>query len=89
MKWIIQPNAPESFLNEHPELSPIIAKLLWDRGLRSQIEIDEFLNPDYSQDIHDPFLFLLLFPYQKIKMRHECLANKNYIKILNFKYMNF
>ena len=31
--------------------------MLWNRNLRAQTQIDEFLNPDYSQDIHDPFLF--------------------------------
>lgn len=56
-KWIISPAAPADFLNSHPELPPIIARLLWNRNLREQKQIDEFLNPDYSQDIHDPFLF--------------------------------
>ncbi|TAN32763.1 single-stranded-DNA-specific exonuclease RecJ [Patescibacteria group bacterium] len=56
-KWIVLPEAPKEFLNSHPELPAIIARLLWNRNLRSQEEIDEFLNPDYSADIHDPFLF--------------------------------
>lgn len=56
-KWLIQPAPPEDFNNSHPELPPIVARLLWNRGLRSQEQIDEFLNPDYSADVHDPFIF--------------------------------
>jgi single-stranded-DNA-specific exonuclease len=56
-KWNIAPPAPSEFIAEHPELPEIIARLLWNRGFKTQTEIDEFLNPDYSTDIHDPFLF--------------------------------
>ena len=56
-KWIIQPEPPAEFIAVHPELPPIVARLLWNRNLRSPEQIDEFLNPDYTSDIHDPFLF--------------------------------
>lgn len=56
-KWIICPEPPEDFINSHPELPPIVARLLWNRNLRTQAKIDEFLNPDYSTDVHDPNLF--------------------------------
>ncbi len=56
-KWILQPEADKKFLDSHPELPAIISTLLWNRGLKTQKEIDEFLNPDYSENIHDPFLF--------------------------------
>ncbi len=56
-KWIINGVPPQEFINEHPELPPIVARLLWNRGLKTQEKIDEFLNPDYSTDLHDPFLF--------------------------------
>ena len=48
---------PQQFLEEHPELSPIVARLLYHRNMKTQKEIDEFLNPDYERDIYDPFLF--------------------------------
>jgi len=47
----------EEFKNKFPEIDEIVLQLLYDRQLDSQEKIDEFLNPDYSQDIHDPFLF--------------------------------
>jgi single-stranded-DNA-specific exonuclease len=56
-KWIIHPEPPTEFVNSHPELLPIITRLLWNRNLRTQEQIDEFLHPDYSADVHDPFLF--------------------------------
>ncbi len=56
-KWALHPAPPEQFMEEHPELLPIVARLLYHRNMRTQKEIDEFLNPDYERDIYDPFLF--------------------------------
>jgi len=56
-KWITSPAVPNDFLNKFPEIPPTVARLLYNRNIRTQEQIDEFLNPDYSQDIHDPFLF--------------------------------
>ncbi|MFH1947514.1 MAG: single-stranded-DNA-specific exonuclease RecJ [Candidatus Magasanikbacteria bacterium] len=55
--WNVLEPAPETFLLEHPELPPAVANLLYHRNIRTQKQIDEFLNPDYSEDIHDPYLF--------------------------------
>jgi len=55
--WIVLPQPPLEFLEAHPELQPIVSELLYQRKLVTPAAIDEFLNPDYSQDIHDPFLF--------------------------------
>ncbi|MFB6181504.1 MAG: single-stranded-DNA-specific exonuclease RecJ [Candidatus Magasanikbacteria bacterium] len=55
--WELKDEPPQEFYDEHPELPEVVARLLYHRGIRSQEEIDEFLNPDYSEDIHDPFLF--------------------------------
>ena len=55
--WRLLPDAPQSFYEEHPELPPLVARLLYQRGITTQGAIDEFLNPDYSVHVHDPFLF--------------------------------
>ncbi|MCX7778816.1 MAG: single-stranded-DNA-specific exonuclease RecJ [Patescibacteria group bacterium] len=55
--WQIAPKIPDDFRNQFPEINPILLQLLWNRGLKTQETIDEFLLPDYSQDLHDPFLF--------------------------------
>lgn len=56
MRWSIKQKAPVNFLKQFPEYSSLIAQLLYNRGLKNQEQVDEFFNPDYSRDIHDPFL---------------------------------
>ncbi|OIO19203.1 MAG: single-stranded-DNA-specific exonuclease RecJ [Candidatus Magasanikbacteria bacterium CG_4_9_14_0_2_um_filter_41_10] len=56
-QWSVLDTTPQSFLNEHPELPPIVATLLFHRNLLQQKDIDIFLGPDYSRDVHDPYLF--------------------------------
>lgn len=58
MKWKLKPKAPEEFIKKFPEYPPMVLQLLYDRGLDTQEKIDEFFNPDYSQDLHDSFLML-------------------------------
>ncbi|MDP3970259.1 MAG: single-stranded-DNA-specific exonuclease RecJ [bacterium] len=47
----------EEFIQDLPELDPVVVKLLYQRGLRSQEEVDAFLHPEYVRDQHDSFLF--------------------------------
>jgi len=56
MKWQVKSKAPGAFLKQFPEYTPLIAQLLCNRDLRTQEAIDEFFNPDYQQDFHDPYL---------------------------------
>jgi single-stranded-DNA-specific exonuclease len=55
--WRVADPVPTDVRQRFPELSPIVLQLLWNRGLRTQAAIDEFLNPDWGSDIHDPFRF--------------------------------
>ena len=55
--WQVAKKIPDDFKNKFPEINPIILQLLFNRGLDTQEKIDKFLLPDYSQDLHDPFLF--------------------------------
>ena len=54
-KWQEKEKSPEKFGKQFPEFSRITRELLWQRGLRTQKDIDEFFNPDYT-DLHDPLL---------------------------------
>lgn len=56
-KWLLLSSAPDNFLKAHPELPPTAANLLYQRGLQTQEQIDQFLEPDYSTHIYDPYLF--------------------------------
>lgn len=42
--------------NELIEYSPLIRRLLFNRGILTKSEAEEFLNPDYARDVSDPFL---------------------------------
>lgn len=55
-RWLINKRYPEQFAREFPELSPVTLQLLWDKGITNQALVDEFFNPDYEEDMHDPFL---------------------------------
>jgi len=55
-EWKIKEGAPKDFLDQFPEFSHLIAQILWERGVRDQKSIDEFFNPDWETDVHDPFL---------------------------------
>ncbi|MFZ6035930.1 MAG: single-stranded-DNA-specific exonuclease RecJ [Patescibacteria group bacterium] len=55
--WQIAPPISEDVRNAFPEVLPLVLQLLHNRGLKTQREIDEFLNPDYGENTHDPFLF--------------------------------
>lgn len=56
IKWQHKEQAPKEFGEQFPEFSAVTRNLLWQRGLKTQKDIDEFFNPDYSTDLHDPFL---------------------------------
>lgn len=54
---VLKPDVPESARAQFPEMNPIVLRMCWNRGLQTQLEIDEFLYPDYARDINDPMLF--------------------------------
>lgn len=56
-RWIIQKPYSKQFSDILPGYHPVILQLLYERGLDTHEKVDEFLNPDYTQDVHDPFLF--------------------------------
>ncbi len=56
MKWKILPKVSQQNQKKFAEVNPIVLQLLFNRQIITQQQIDEFLHPDYRQDIHDPFL---------------------------------
>jgi len=56
-RWLVAPGAPKDFAEKFPELNPLTLQLLYNRGIDTQEKVDEFLNPDYGENLHDPFLF--------------------------------
>ncbi|MFA6098579.1 MAG: single-stranded-DNA-specific exonuclease RecJ [Patescibacteria group bacterium] len=78
-KWQIAKPIPEEIKSKFPEISPVVLQLLFNRGLKSQGSIDEFLNPDYGQDIHDPFLFKDM--PKAVKRIFQAIQNKEKITV--------
>src|SRR3989344_1123127 len=56
-QWKIPEQFPEAFASQFPEYSRPVLQLLYNRGLHSQDDVDEFLQPDYHAHIADPYLF--------------------------------
>lgn len=54
--WEIAPKMPSTFKKKFPDIHPVILQLLYNRGLKTKKEINQFLSPDYSKDLHDPFI---------------------------------
>lgn len=57
MQWRFAPSASPAVRAAFPEFDPILVQLLSGRGLTTQAAVDEFLHPDFGQDLGDPFLF--------------------------------
>lgn len=77
--WKLKDNINAEILEKFPELPPIVVQLLFNRNLTSQEAIDEFLMPDYSQDIHDPFLFKDM--EKACRYIYEAIAQKELITV--------
>lgn len=56
-KWQQKPNLSTKELQKFPEINYIILQLLYNRGIDTQEKIDQFLLPDYGENLFDPFLF--------------------------------
>lgn len=56
IRWFIKPKAPKEFFEKFSKHDAITSQLLFNRGIKTQKEIDEFLGPDYDNDLHDPFM---------------------------------
>ena len=57
MRWIVNKQITTKERNQFPQINLIILQLLFNRKLKTQKQIDEFLDPDYNQNVYDPFLF--------------------------------
>jgi single-stranded-DNA-specific exonuclease len=55
-RWLLKQPAPTDFVATMHDRLPVVATLLYQRELRDQQGIAEFLSTDYKRGIHDPFL---------------------------------
>ncbi len=56
-KWKLkEAKISDNLIKDNPDMSPVILQLLNNRGF-SVDQIKQFLEPNYSEQLHDPFLF--------------------------------
>jgi single-stranded-DNA-specific exonuclease len=55
-RWVLREPAPATFLSENSDRSPLVAQLLYQRGLHDRGAAQSFLSSDYRAGLHDPFL---------------------------------
>lgn len=55
-RWLLKDRAPAAFLQATSNRTPLIAHLLYQRGLHDPAAVDAFLSADHKSGIHDPFL---------------------------------
>lgn len=78
-KWVLKKPISLEFRKQFPEIPELILQLLYNRGLATQKQITQFLNPDYGQDILDPFLFPDMA--KAVERIYQVIKNKEKIAI--------
>ncbi|MCR4314371.1 MAG: single-stranded-DNA-specific exonuclease RecJ [Candidatus Uhrbacteria bacterium] len=78
-RWMVQESVSPDVQRQFPEQGGVILQLLWNRGLRTQEEMDIFLGPDWSRDTFDPDLFLQM--HRAVKRVYEALERGEVITI--------
>jgi len=78
-KWVVQKPVSLDFKKKFPEIPGVILQLLKNRGLDTQEKIDQFLQPDYGQDLLDPFLFADM--EKAVERIYQAIAKKEKITI--------
>jgi len=76
-KWKVSEKAPIDFVSDFSQFHPIVAQLLYTRGIQKQAEAELFFSPDYAK-LHDPFLFQDM----RVAVERIWLAIENKEKIL-------
>lgn len=57
LSWRLASACDDSVRGELLDLHPLVAQLLFNRGIRSLPDARAFLSPDYTLHTHDPYLF--------------------------------
>lgn len=55
--WQVAEPVPTDVAAQFPAYPPALLQLLWNRGLKTQAEMDAYLTPDWDRDTFSPSLF--------------------------------
>ena len=77
-KWKVADKAPKDFIeaNQNKKLSQTALQILYNRDIKTQEAIEDFLRSDYEKDVNDPFLFNHMDKAIKIIVQAIHKANK-------------
>jgi single-stranded-DNA-specific exonuclease len=78
-KWVVKEPIGLAFKKQFPEIPGIILQLLYNRGLTTQKQISGFLQPEYGQDLLDPFLFADMD--KAVKRVYQAVANREKVAV--------
>lgn len=85
--WQIEKKAPESLFKDNSDLNPIVLQLLYNRGLRSSLEMKEFISSTLDKNLcssfsdeedvfYNPFLFRDMEAATDLIIKHIKEGNK-------------
>ncbi|PLX20931.1 single-stranded-DNA-specific exonuclease RecJ [Candidatus Parcubacteria bacterium] len=75
-QWEVSKKASEDFFKENPKYDRVSLQLLFNRGMKTEKEIEDFINPDFSYDTHDPFQFKEMNTVVDLIIKHIKEGNK-------------
>jgi len=55
-QWFFKSGAPKEFKQSLSQYPSFVLDLLYQRGLKSKKDVDDFLKPDYEKQLNDPLL---------------------------------
>lgn len=56
-KWNILFKISDDFINRFPSINRVVLQLLFNRGIKDEKEINEFLYGSFDKNLNDPYLF--------------------------------
>lgn len=82
-QWQIQEKAPADFAADFQGMHPVIRQLLYNRGLRTTVQIEHFLHPELALAHYEPSLFRAMdaaveLIVSHIKARHAIVVCGDY-----------
>ncbi len=74
--WQVKEPADKHFIQKHPTFNRVILQLLYNREIKEKKDIRRFLEPDYKNDLFDPFLFANMNEAVDLIIKHIKAQNK-------------
>lgn len=77
--WQLLPGVDRDFIDKNPGYEQVILQLLFNRGITTKNEIEDFLGATYERNILDPFLFQDMEAAVDLIIKHIKAGNKIFV----------